>query len=101
MSKFTAETYVMPFGKYKSMKINDIINIKTVDKNNEERQTGIIYLQWLCSDKCDWFRHKDIVNEVLSKSNNTTKEYTIKEKVKKTTSKKVVIAHEKELDFEE
>ena len=94
-----SENYIIPFGKYKSMKLVDVIKIKCVDKNGEDKQTGLLYLQWLVTQ--DWFRHKDIVNDVLSKCNNTIKEEPKKEKVKKTTSKKVVIENKKELDFEE
>ena len=67
-----SENYIIPFGKYKSMKLIDVIIIKCVDKNGQDKQTGLLYLQWLVTQ--DWFRHKDIVNDVISKCNNTTKE---------------------------
>ena len=84
-----SDNYVMPFGKYKMMKLNDIIKIKTVDKDGQDKQTGLLYLQWLITQ--DWFKHKDIVNEVISKCNSDTKIIDKKEKAKKITSKKVVI----------
>ena len=44
---FTADSYVLKFGNLKFFKAIDAAKIKTVDKNNEEKPTGLLYLQWL------------------------------------------------------
>ena len=66
MNNYTSYNYIMPLGKYKSMKLNDIINIKSIDKNGDEKRTGVLYLKWII--KQDWFRHKDIVSKALTNS---------------------------------
>ena len=62
---FTADSYVLKFGKFKNFKALDIAKIKTVDKNNEEKPTGLLYLQWLVTQ--EWFKHKDTIQEILNK----------------------------------
>ena len=62
-----SENYIMPFGKYKSMKLIDVMHIKIIDKNGDEKRTGELYLKWLINQ--DWFKHKDIVSEALAKNN--------------------------------
>ena len=62
-----SENYIMPFSKYKSMKLSDVMNIKIVDQNGDEKRTGELYLKWLINQ--DWFKYKDIVSEALTKNN--------------------------------
>ena len=63
MQKLTPEKYVMAFGKYKNMRAVDVADIYNVDKNGEDKPVGLLYLQWLVDQ--DWFKHKDIVNEII------------------------------------
>ena len=63
ISENLAENYVMKFGKFKGMKLVDILKIVTVDKNGNEKLTGLLYLQWLINQ--EWFKHKDLVKNVI------------------------------------
>ena len=60
----TPESYVMKFGKYKNMKAVDIADIYEVDKNGNDKAVGLMYLKFLV-EKCDWFRHKEIIEQVI------------------------------------
>ena len=62
----TPESYVLKFGKYKGYKAVDVAELITVDKNGKDKPTGLIYLEWLCEQ--EWFKHKDIVLEVVRKA---------------------------------
>ena len=62
----TPESYVLKFGKYKGYKAVDVAALITVDKNGNDKHTGLIYLEWLCEQ--EWFKHKDIVLEVVRKA---------------------------------
>ena len=62
-TKIDSSKYVMPFGKYKGIKLTDPINLKTVDKNGEDKETGKLYLQWLVTN--EWFKNADVIQEVL------------------------------------
>ena len=59
----TKDNYVMKFGKYKNMLIKDIVKITTIDKNGKTKKDGLQYLQWLIT--CDWFKHQNIVKELI------------------------------------
>ena len=65
-SSITPESYVLKFGKYKGYKAVDVSVLITVDKNGNDKHTGLIYLEWLCEQ--EWFKHKDIVLEVVRKA---------------------------------
>ena len=60
----TPENYVLRFGKYKNMKAVDVADIYEVDKNSNDKPVGLSYLKFLV-EKCDWFRHKDIIEQVI------------------------------------
>ena len=62
--QLTPESYVMPLGKYKGMFLKDVVNIRIIDKSGQEKKEGIRYLRWLCNQ--DWFKHKSIVEQVIS-----------------------------------
>ena len=63
----TPENYVMRFGKYKNMKAVDIAEIYEVDKNGNDKPVGLMYLKFLV-EKCDWFRHREIIEQVIKKA---------------------------------
>ena len=83
-NQLSPDSYVMKFGKYKGMLITDIANIRIIDKNNKERKEGLRYLKWLCETQ-DWFKHKSIVEQVISQYINDDDE---KEEVKPKLPKK-------------
>ena len=64
--KLTPEGYIFKFGKYKNYLAKDVIKITTIDKNNKSVKTGLIYMKWLV-DQCDWFKHKEIIQEIINK----------------------------------
>lgn len=64
MQNLTPENYVMKFGKYKNMRAVDIADIYEVDKNGDDKPVGILYLKFLV-EKCDWFKHKDIIEQII------------------------------------
>ena len=59
------EKYILAFGKYKNMRAVDVAQISVVDKAGNDKPTGLLYLEWLCEQ--EWFKHKDIVFEVIKK----------------------------------
>ena len=59
--QITSDSYVFQFGKYKGYKAVDVAALITVDNSS-----GLLYLEWLCEQ--EWFKHKDIVFEVIKKS---------------------------------
>ena len=64
--QITSDSYVFQFGKYKGYKAVDVAALITVDKNGKDKPTGLIYLECLCEQ--EWFKHRDIVNEVIRKA---------------------------------
>ena len=48
------------------MRAVDVAQISVVDKSSNDKPTGLIYLEWLCEQ--EWFKHKDIVLEVIRKA---------------------------------
>ena len=66
-SSITPESYVLKFGKYKGYKAVDVAALITVDKNGNDKPTGLLYLTWLV-EKADRFKHKDIIEEVIRKA---------------------------------
>ena len=59
------ENYFMPFGKYLNMRAIDICDIYKVNpKTGKDDPLGLHYLKFLC-EKCDWFKHKDIVEQII------------------------------------
>ena len=108
-------TYVLKFGKYKNMKIADIININIVDKNGRDKHVGRQYLEWLVEQ--EWFKHKDIIQSLLDDNPEPEDEFyeledeeeeeeeeeEVKEvKPRKSSCKEVIlnIVQNKVLDFE-
>ena len=63
-SKITPENYVFKFGKHINMKAYDVARLIKVDKYGKDVNVGMQYLEFLI-DKCDWFRHKDIIKQVI------------------------------------
>ena len=85
----TAETLIIPFGKYKGMRVVDIAEIYIVDKNGEDKPAGLLYLQWLCTQ--EWYTYKDIIHEIIDKAdlcNADKEEQEIIEEIKKPKKKK-------------
>ena len=58
----TTNQYVLPFGKYKSMYASDVALLTTVDKNGNDKNVGLIYLEWLT--KQAWFRDTEIIKKI-------------------------------------
>ena len=65
--QITSDSYVFQFGKFKGYKAVDVAALITVDKNGNDKSTGLLYLTWLV-EKADWFKHKDIIEEVIRKA---------------------------------
>ena len=85
-SQITPESYVFKFGKFLNMKACDVSKITKVDKNGKDVNVGLQYLEFLV-EKCDWFRHKDIISKVIENAKkNLVKEP--EEAVEKKKSKK-------------
>jgi len=57
---------VMPFGKYKSMKISDIVNIVEI-KDDKTIPRGKQYLQWICEQTFPSQELKDSIQPYLTK----------------------------------
>ena len=57
----TTNQYVLPFGKYKGMYAVDAAEITVVDKNGNDKNVGLIYLEWLT--KQAWFRDTEIIKK--------------------------------------
>ena len=68
--KITPESYVFKFGKYKDMKAVDVAKIYTVDKNGQEQPKGMKYLEWSCAPEQNWFKHADIIQQVINNAKN-------------------------------
>ena len=61
----TPESYVFRFGKYKNMRAADVAELYELDKNGDDKPVGLLYLKFLV-EKCDWFRHKDIIEQIIN-----------------------------------
>ena len=81
------EEYIMPFGKFKNMRIVDVAEICQVDKNGVDKCVGLHYLKWLCDQ--DWYRHKDIVEQVIKQAEENMTEPEGDPKKKESKSKDV------------
>ena len=68
-SNITPENYVFKFGKYNKMRAVDVAQIYEVDKDGNDVPKGLQYLKFLVQ-KCDWFRHKDIIEQIINKYDN-------------------------------
>ena len=62
--KISPDQYVFRFGKYRNMKAVDIADIYEVDKNGNDKPVGLMYLKFLV-EKCEWFRHSEIIEQVI------------------------------------
>ena len=91
-SKISPEDYVLKFGKYKNMRAIDVAQIYVVDKDGNDKATGLMYLEWIC--KQEWFKHKDIIEKVISNAeqqgNASEEEPQQKKKDKKPKKKSTV-----------
>ena len=91
MTDLKPESFILPFGKYKSMRAIDVVNITQVDKNGDDKPVGLLYLKWLVSQ--DWFRNTDIIEQIIKDVEDVdteTKEITQeinKPKIKKSEAK--------------
>ena len=72
-SKITPESYVFKFGKFINMKACDVARLTKVDKYGNDVNVGLQYLEFLV-DKCDWFRHKDIITQVIHEAKKNIKQ---------------------------
>lgn len=84
--KITPESYTFKFGKYKNMRAVDVLKIKTIDKKDQEVNSGELYMRWLLT--CEWFGNKDIISAVLGIPYETSKETTKPKPTPKKTYKK-------------
>ena len=72
-SQITPKSYVFKFGKFINMKACDVARLTKVDKYGNDVNVGLQYLEFLV-DKCDWFRHKDIITQVIHEAKKNIKE---------------------------
>ena len=90
MTSKTADTFVMPFGKYKNMLLADIDKISII-KDGKTKNVGHQYLVWL--SKQDWFHQCDFIKKIIGEEEVTTepikKEPKKKQTVKITTDEKL------------
>ena len=84
------EKYILAFGKYKNMRAVDVAQISVVDKAGNDKPTGLLYLEWLCEQ--EWFKHKDIVFEVIKKAQGSTSEVDESKKKKDAKQKKGTVS---------
>ena len=68
-SNISIDQYIFKFGKYNKMRAVDVAQIYEVDKDGNDVPKGLQYLKFLVQ-KCDWFRHKDIIEKIISKYDN-------------------------------
>ena len=81
MSNSKTEDYIMPFGKFKGMRVADILKIVIVDKNGLDQQTGLKYLNWLCAQ--DWYKNKEIIQKIIQEATKPSSEEKKKPEKKK------------------
>ena len=55
------------------MKAYDVARLIKVDKYGKDVNVGMQYLEFLI-DKCDWFRHKDIIKQVIDEAKKNIKQ---------------------------
>ena len=68
-SNISIDQYIFKFGKYNKMRAVDVAQIYEVDKDGNDVPKGLQYLKFLVQ-KCDWFRHKDIIEQIIKKYDN-------------------------------
>ena len=68
-SNISPDQYIFKFGKYNKMRAVDVAQIYEVDKDGNDVPKGLQYLKFLVQ-KCDWFRHKDIIEQIINKYDN-------------------------------
>ena len=101
----TTNQYVLPFGKYKSMYASDVALLTTVDKNGNDKNVGLIYLEWLT--KQAWFRDTEIIQKIIEEAKTNMSEADEEpeaepeppKKEKKPKTKSINIEHNKVLKF--
>ncbi len=67
MTEITSEmasNYVFRFGRYNKLRAVDVLNITEIDKNENEKPAGYLYMKWLI-EKADWFKDKPIIAKIL------------------------------------
>ena len=105
-SKITYDQYIFRFGKHINMKAYDVARLIKVDKHGKDVNVGMQYLEFLV-DKCDWFRHKDIIKQVIDDAKKNIKEPedenkdVIKKKKNTDTKKSVKIDGQQVVNFEQ
>ena len=102
----TTNQYVLPFGKYKGMYAVDIAEITVVDKNGNDKNVGLLYLQWLCHPNQSWFRDTEIIKKIIedAKTNMSDADEEPESepeppKKKEPKKKSINIEHNKTLNF--
>ena len=101
----TTNPYVLPFGKYKGYYAVDVAEITVVDKNGNDKNVGLVYLEWLT--KQSWFRDTEIIQKIIedAKTNMSDGEDADEEpepeppKKKEPKKKSINIEHNKTLNF--
>ena len=59
------EDYIFKFGKYMNMRAVAIAELYKVNpKTGKDEPVGLQYMIFLC-EKCDWFKHKDIIEQII------------------------------------
>ena len=91
-----SENYAFQFGKFKSLLASEVAEIKEL-KDGKLKNTGLNYLKWLC-DKCEWFKHKDIIREIIVKKEQEIAIHNEVQRNNVKTYNKTVIDVEKKLD---
>ncbi len=70
MTSLTPDNYIFKFGKFINKRAVDVLKIKKVNpKTGKMENEGYLYMKWLV-DKTDWFKHKQIIEEILDKYEN-------------------------------
>ena len=88
-SNISIDQYIFKFGKYNKMRAIDVAQIYEVDKDGNDVPKGLQYLKFLVQ-KCDWFRHKDIIEKIINRyelnvdDNEPKKEIKKEKKINKT-----------------
>ena len=100
----TTNPYVLPFGKYKSMYACDVALLTTVDKNGNDKNVGLSYLQWLCHPNQSWFRDTEIIKKIIEDAKTNMPEADEEPepeppKKKEPKKKSINIEHNKTLNF--
>jgi len=89
------EEYVMPFGKFIHMRAVDIAEMYKVNpKTGQDEPVGLKYLKWLCAPEQSWFKHTNIIEQIIKQAEGCMSEPE-GEPIKKTPKKKDVF-HKKD-----